>query len=189
MPRGVGLSRERVVEAAAALVDAHGPAALTLARLADALGVRSPSLFNHVQSLDDLRDAVAASAWPDLEASLTDTTSLPALAHAWRGFGLRRPGVWALAAKARPGDPVADAVTARLLTAVAHHTGPGEPAVHAARALRALVHGFVQLESDGGFALPVDLDASFDHAVNALVRGLLAASPVTAPLSSDVTER
>jgi AcrR family transcriptional regulator len=189
MPRGVGLSRERVVEAAAALVDAHGPAALTLARLADALGVRSPSLFNHVHSLDDLRDAVAALAWPALDASLAQAHTLADLARAWRAFARSRPGVWALAAKARPGDPAADAVTARLLAAVAHHTGPGDAAVHATRALRALVHGFVQLESDGGFALPVDLDHSFDHAVNALVRGLLAASPLAAPLSSDVTER
>ena len=188
MPRGVGLSRERVVEAAADVVDAHGPAALTLARLADALGVRSPSLFNHVHSLDDLRDAVAALAWPALDASLAQAHTLADLARAWRAFARRRPGVWALAAKARPGDPAADAVTARLLAAVAHHTGPGD-AVHAARALRALVHGFVQLESDGGFALPVDLDASFDHAVAALVRGLRPASSEAAPLSSDVTER
>lgn len=44
MPRA-GLDPEKVTEAAAVIVDAGGPAELTLARLAAQLGVAPPSLY------------------------------------------------------------------------------------------------------------------------------------------------
>ena len=47
-----------------------------------------------------------------------------------------------------------------------------EEAIHAARALRALVHGFVEFERAGGFGLGVSVDASFERALDALLRGL-----------------
>ena len=48
----------------------------------------------------------------------------------------------------------------------------GDEAVHAARAFRSAVHGFVALEAAGGFGIPVDLDASFDRLVATLAEGL-----------------
>jgi AcrR family transcriptional regulator len=61
MPRR-GLDAERVVDAAAQLADAHGLQAVTLARVAGELGVRAPSLYNHVEGRDGLLRAVASWA-------------------------------------------------------------------------------------------------------------------------------
>ena len=47
--------------------------------------------------------------------------------------------------------------------------------IHAVRAVRAALHGFVALEALGGFGLPVDREASFDRLVAALAAGLRAA--------------
>ena len=58
MPRA-GLTTEGVVDAASAIADAEGLKAVTLARLAEALGIRSPSLYKHVDSLDAIRRALA----------------------------------------------------------------------------------------------------------------------------------
>ena len=58
MPRA-GLDSDAVVAAAAALADAEGLERLTLARLAQQLGVRSPSLYAHVDGLEDLRTRLA----------------------------------------------------------------------------------------------------------------------------------
>ena len=41
----------------------------------------------------------------------------------------------------------------------------GEDALHAARGLRSLAHGFATLEAAGGFGLPLDCDESFRHLV------------------------
>ncbi len=43
-----------------------------------------------------------------------------------------------------------------------------EDAIDATRALRSALHGFVTLESGGGFGLPQDIDRSFERLVNGL---------------------
>jgi AcrR family transcriptional regulator len=52
------LSRERVVQAAIALADAHGIGALSMRRLGRALGVEAMSLYHHVASKDDVLDGM-----------------------------------------------------------------------------------------------------------------------------------
>jgi AcrR family transcriptional regulator len=46
------LSREVVVEGAASLADEKGLEAVTLTALASELGIRTPSLYNHVDGLE-----------------------------------------------------------------------------------------------------------------------------------------
>jgi AcrR family transcriptional regulator len=48
------LTRERVLDAAVALVDANGIDALSMRRLGGELGVEAMSLYNHVENKDDL---------------------------------------------------------------------------------------------------------------------------------------
>jgi hypothetical protein len=50
----------------------------------------------------------------------------------------------------------------------------GEPAIHAVRAIRSALHGFVSLEREGGFGLPIDIDDSYDILVAMLDAGLAA---------------
>jgi len=52
------LSRERVLRAAIELADAEGLEALTMRRLAKALGVEAMSLYNYVKSKDELLDGI-----------------------------------------------------------------------------------------------------------------------------------
>jgi AcrR family transcriptional regulator len=59
VPRNT-LSRDRVVEAALALLDERGFDAVTMPSLAKRLGVGTMSLYRHVADKDDLIDAVAA---------------------------------------------------------------------------------------------------------------------------------
>jgi AcrR family transcriptional regulator len=58
MPRA-GLDKDTVVEAAAAILNEEGVEALTLNRLALELGVKTPSLYNHVDGLPGLSRELA----------------------------------------------------------------------------------------------------------------------------------
>ncbi len=53
-PRADGLSSDRIIQAALALVDAEGLDALTVRRLAEQLATGSASLYRHVASRDEL---------------------------------------------------------------------------------------------------------------------------------------
>ena len=61
-----GIDKDAVVRAAAKIADDHGWDALTLARVAKKLRVRSPSLYNHVGGLEGLRRELKLLALRDL---------------------------------------------------------------------------------------------------------------------------
>ena len=66
MPRA-GLTKARVIDEAAQMADEIGLSHLTLAALADRLGVRYPSLYKHVDGMDGLQRGIAVRAgtsWP-----------------------------------------------------------------------------------------------------------------------------
>ncbi len=191
MPRA-GLSTAAVVAAAAEIADAEGLDRLTLARVAAAAGVRTPSLYNHVESLDDVRRRVALLALRDLADALRDAAvgragddALAATADAYRAYARRHPGRYAATQRApAEGDEemraAAKGAVDVVLAILRGYGLEGDDAIHAARAVRSALHGFVALEAGGGFGIPVDLDESYARMVRALARGLRDA-PVTWP--------
>ncbi|MBX5440246.1 MAG: WHG domain-containing protein [Solirubrobacteraceae bacterium] len=179
-----GLDAGQVVDAACALADAEGLEAVTLARVAAALGVRTPSLYNHVAGLDGLRRGVALRGVRELAAALREAAvgragadAVRAIAHAHRDYARAHPGRYAASVAAAPaGDEewaaaAAEAVDVIVAALRGLDLGDDE-AVHVVRALRAAVHGFAALEAAGGFGLPVDVDASFERLVDLLLSGL-----------------
>ena len=184
MPRA-GLDTDRVVHAAARIADADGLDAVTLARVAGELGVRPPSLYNHVEGRGGLLRALAVRGVGELTAALRDaavgrsgTDALMATAHAYRAYAHAHPGLYAATVTApAPGDAEHQAAaqeTVDVVFAVLRGWNlEGDDAVHAARAFRSAIHGFVVLEAGGGFGIPVDLDASFGRLVATLANGLV----------------
>src|SRR3954449_4175411 len=59
VPRRSSLSREAIVAAALALADAEGLDAVSIRRVAAALGARPMSLYTHIAAKDDLVDLMA----------------------------------------------------------------------------------------------------------------------------------
>lgn len=184
-----GLSTEAVVSAAAALADREGLDAVTLARLATDAGVRPPSLYSHVGGLDDVRRRLAIRGALELAAALrvaatgrSGGDALRAIANAHRDYARRHPGSY-LAAQRAPAKDDAEAQGAAgeavdvLLAVFAGYGLQGDDAIHAARAVRAALHGFAMLEAGGGFGIKLDVDESFARLVDLLDRGLAPGRP------------
>jgi AcrR family transcriptional regulator len=190
MPRA-GLSRAAVVEAAAALADEGGLEDLSLVDLAGRLGVRKPSLYNHIGGIGDLRRELALAGLRELGRSLsraaagkTGTEGLFALAQAYRAFVKERPGLYEATVRSyRLSDPdnpelgaaEGEALGPVLAVLASCGVGDGEESVHAARGLRSVAHGFATLEEAGGFGMSSDPDESFRRLVRAFAEGLLQA--------------
>ncbi len=179
------MDRAAVVAAAAALADTEGAESVTFARLAEHLGVRPPSLYNHVAGTEGLRRELALLGIREMIATLTRAAigkagddALFALANAYRAFAERRPGLYAAALlrAPTPGDAEEIAASTELigivLAVLAGYGLAGEEALHAVRGLRSVLHGFIVLEAAGGFGLPLDLDESFRRLIGVFVRGL-----------------
>jgi AcrR family transcriptional regulator len=88
------LSAARIVQAAMDLADAEGLAAVSMARIADAVGYTPMALYRHVSSKDELlvlmSDAVAADL-PDIPAGTGWRAGLEAWTRAQIEMGMARP--------------------------------------------------------------------------------------------------
>jgi AcrR family transcriptional regulator len=179
-----GLDTQRVVDEAASIADADGLGEVTLARVAAALDVRAPSLYNHVDGRRGLLRLLAMQSINELADLLRDAAvgrsgadALTAIARSYRAYAHEHPGrytatVWAPA----PGDEELAAAGARavgmLLAMLAGWGFEGDAALHRVRVVRSGLHGFVALEAEGGFGLPLDLDESFDLLLATLIAGI-----------------
>ena len=187
MPRRAGLDKATVVQAAANLANAEGVDALSLGRLAERLGVRTPSLYNHVDGLPGLYRELSLLNTRRLGERLSNAAigkagpdAVLAVAQAYREHIKESPGLYMASLRAAgnqaPVDIELQAAEDRVvqvgLAVVASFGLSGEDGLHAVRALRSVVHGFATLEVAGGFGLPLDCDESFRRLIAMLIAGL-----------------
>lgn len=184
MPRA-GLDHATVVAAAADLADAEGLEAVTLSRVAAQLGVKSPSLYNHVRGRDGLVRGIGLLGLAELAAALRDAAvgrsgddALLAATQAYRRYVKEHPGRYAAGAVSAPAPDDAEhqqagaAVVDTFSSVLRAWDLADDDTVHAVRGLRSAVHGFASLETAGGFGLKQDVDESFARLIAALAAGL-----------------
>lgn len=179
-----GLTSARVVDTATALADKEGLGRLTLARLADELGVRPPSLYDHVDGLEGLRRALRqrglesmAAAFRRAATGRSQDDAVRALADAFRSFAREHPALYEATVRSAEKDSpevraAAEDVLEVLLAILGGYGIRGEEAVHATRYLRSVLHGFTSLELAGGFGMPTELEATYRRIVKTLVANL-----------------
>jgi AcrR family transcriptional regulator len=179
LPR-VGLTTERVVAEAGSVADEVGLERLTLAAVAGRFGVSVPSLYKHVRGLDGLHRELSVLAIRELNALLSSAAvgrsgrdALHAIAGAYRSYAATHPGLVAASVRAAAADDAghqqagADIIV-MLGAALSDYGIDGADMIDAIRILRAALHGFVTLETGGGFGIPQSIDATFDRMVDAL---------------------
>jgi AcrR family transcriptional regulator len=187
------LTSQRVVEEAERMVDDVGFEGMTLAALAERLGVRQPSLYKHIDGVADLRRAIAVRAARELTEVLSRAAvgrargdAITSMAVAHRQWALAHPGRYQISQTAPElyqASPMAPDPGGELEKVVADYVQmfsdvlsgfglAGDDAIDAIRSIRAALHGFVSLEAAGGFAMPHDIDRSHRRLVAALVDAL-----------------
>lgn len=199
MPARRSLTRDAVVRAAAELLDAAPGREPTLGQLAARLGVRVPSLYNHVDGQEGLRRELALLGLRELRERLAHAAigkagdaALLAIGEAYRAFARERPGLYpATLRAARPGETAQAEAGAEIIDVLRIVLEPygltEEETLHAIRGLRGVAHGFVSLELAGGFGIPLDLDESFDRLLRTFIAGVpgyAAARPAAAPAAA-----
>ncbi len=184
MPRA-GLSPDAVVDHALALIDEQGPDALTLAAVAARAGVATPSLYKHVPGgLAALRRLIAIRVTGELADRLHQETvgrtgdeAVGACLRAYHSYAVEHPSRYAALPQApAPSDDELSQAATRLVGTVISLLGDygieGAEAIHAARAIRSVSHGFAALSIAGGFQLGEDLTVTQDRLIAVLTGGL-----------------
>lgn len=177
-----GLDTDAVVQEAIQLADELGYDKLTLAALAARLGIKTPSLYNHIQGLDDLRQRMAIHGLEGLYSALLYAVKLDAgnpiqaVAKAYVAFADENPGVYAASLLA-PDDQVPrwQELGEQIVQLISDLAEPfslePDEVIHWVRGFRSMLHGFASLRQAGGFGMPIALDESLQYMVKTYMRG------------------
>lgn len=182
--RPTKLSRDAIVSAALSFLDREGWDALTINALAAQLGTKGPSLYNHVQSLQDLRRSVRMRVIDDIITMLKTAgagrardDAVVAMAGAYRSYARHHPGRYSAFTRMPFGgdDPefteATRAAAAPVIAVLGSYGLDGEEAFHAALEFWSAMHGFVLLEMTGAMD-GIDTDAVFTDMVMRLAAGM-----------------
>jgi len=180
----MGTAQARLLKGATVLVNQRGLDDLSMSELAQALNVRTPTLYSHVTGIDDLKRLLALHGLAELDRAMVRATigisgpdAVRAVLNAYREFVEKNPGLYAATVPTPPrSDREWSAAVDRLmdtfLACLQYYGLRGAAKVHALRGLRSLVHGFVSLESSGALKHPVNRNDSFAWLIESFLAAL-----------------
>ncbi|MBE2316540.1 WHG domain-containing protein [Solirubrobacter sp. CPCC 204708] len=152
--------QREILAAARALLAAEGEAALTVARIAQALSIKAPSLYKHFAGKRAIEVGLIAQGFAEQAEALERVgTDLVELGRVYRAFALREPALYRLMTDGPlPRAELPDGLEARTAAPLVAAVG-GDP--DRARAAWAFAHGMVTLELAGRFPPHADLDEAW----------------------------
>lgn len=180
-----GLTREKIIEAAAAMADEKGIAGLTFKELAAELGIKPPSLYKHFAGgLDELGNELMLYCWRSVESEIVAAAigkakddAIRAVFYAYRKYVTGHPGLsetmhrYNMYRSEEHLKATEGIVTVMFRVLDAYGLTDGQK-VHIVRMLRAFLQGFTAIECRGGFGNPVPTDETFDFALNTILSGI-----------------
>jgi len=183
LPAPSKTSVDAIVDAGRHILEADGLDGLTLQAVAEAVGVRAPSLYKRIDGRGDLVRRISNEVAAELGATLEDAArtgdphaDLIAMAHAVRTFAHQHPRGYALLFAPLPEgwrvDPTLNAQLSATILRAAGEVAPRADALKAARTVVAWLNGFVSMEQAAAFRLSGDLDEAFDYGIDRILAGL-----------------
>ena len=183
MPAPAQTSTDAIVAAGRRILEERGAGALTMRDIAEAVGVRAPSLYKRVRDRTDLVRLILENVTDELVETLDKAASsgdpaqdLKAMADAYRAFAHANPAAWALLNgpqyQSIPGATERSVrSSAMLLTTIAAVAGEKD-ALPAARTLTPWVQGFITMELSGAFHLGGDIEDAWRFGLDRLLAAI-----------------
>lgn len=182
-PYPAQVDRETIITTAWELIETEGLDQLSLSKLANTLGIKAPSLYNHIANKTDLLRAVNELTMQRLMAHLSDAidaagndlhAQLFAIANAYRDYADAHPDIYILfnasSEDIYPDLPSVITAVSKLESVTGRLAGP-EHALSVLRGLWALIHGFIMLEIAGHFRRDESFETSWQAALRAFIAG------------------
>lgn len=95
------VTKRAVIQSASEIADAHGLNNVSLKVVAEKLNIRTPSLYNHIASLDDLLREVAHNGMKVMNGKMTQSaignagdTAIKSISSEYFQFMIEHPGVY-----------------------------------------------------------------------------------------------
>jgi AcrR family transcriptional regulator len=163
-----------IVNAARELLEHDGIDGLSMRRVAQSLDIRAPSIYKHIPDKDALETAIISQAFEEqaaiFQAAIENSADpLMALAHAYRAFAGQHPHLYRLMTERPLNRELLDPGSEQRAGRPIYQATGEDPDL--ARAAWAFAHGMTILELNHRFPPDADLDAAWEHGINAFRPG------------------
>lgn len=180
------LDLRAILNAAAELAEERGLENVSLLQVAERLGVKSPSLYNHVSGLQEISSGIAKLALGRLEDTLRSAAvgrsrgdALAAIAFAYRKYAKENPELYKAILRFHEYDDngsvqeAGHAVVGILYQVMEPYGFGKEETINFVRGFRSALHGFISLEEAGFFqSAEADVDGSYEQLISHMITSL-----------------
>ena len=171
-PKNPLLSRDVILRAALRIVDEHGPDALSTNRIAAELGVKGPSLYNHVAGRGEIIDGLREPLLAEFDICATGlrpwTVALDRLARSYRATLAAHPNVVPLISTQPIRSPLVLGAYQQVFDVLREAGWPEDELFPTVRAVEYVATGSVLDHSVGA----PDAERVFELGLTALIAGL-----------------
>lgn len=178
------ITKEAVIQAASDIADERGLNDLSLKAIAEKLNIRTPSLYNHITSLNDLLRAVAHNGMRQMNEQMKQTAigktgaiAIKAAAVEYLNYMIIHPGVyetiqWAAWHGTEETADIFDDYLSLLTTLIGSCGFPTEHTDEILAMLTGLIHGFTTLQLRYALAEPDKVRNDLRNALDTLLNGV-----------------
>lgn len=177
------ISKEMVIKEAAHMANKIGIENLSLKTLAAELGVKSPSLYNHVDGLDDLKQQLMFYGWKEVEdkiiqsvIGLTGYDAIRSICYTFHEYATENQGVFsAMLWYNQFENEQAREVVSKMFSVFFNITKSlnisQDNCIHLVRMFRGFLEGFALLENHNAFGNTQLIKDSFELSIDILIEG------------------
>lgn len=182
-----GLYKDAVVKAAVEIIEEKGYVNFSMRALADRLGVKTASLYNHVSSMEELYTEIGLYVLRLQKQTQMDAIdgkemdgAVYALADSYRQFAREHRELYKVIMR-MPKVPntilqhAASQIIDPIMQVLSNYDIDEQATMHWQRILRSIMHGFISQEEAGFFShFNIDEDDSYRMAIQCFLDGLHA---------------
>lgn len=180
----IGMDANTIISRAAQMANQMGMENMTLKMLADDLGVKTPSLYNHIDGLEDLKMQLMIYGWKQMEERIIQSVigisgydAIKSGCYAFYEYATENPGIFnAMLWYNKFQNAETMEATSGLFLVLFKITSSlnisEENCNHIIRTLRGFLEGFSLLVNNGAFGNPISIADSFELSVNVLIEGI-----------------
>lgn len=178
------LTREKIIKVTFALADEIGLNQVTFQKIAEKLDIKSPSLYNHFDNMDNLKLEMTMYLVNDLNSILMKSLigksgddAVREFAYVYRDFAFANRTAYGLimsipSTKNEKAYSLAKETTGLIRQILNYYIKDDILLVHKSRELRSILHGFISMCFLGYFKRDVSIEESFDNMINDFIFSL-----------------
>lgn len=180
----INIRTEDIIKVAAKISNRIGLSNLSLKDIAEELNIKSPSLYNHISSLDEIKRMLMIYGWKQIEEEMIDSVigyagydALENMCYSFYQYATENKGVFSAMLWYNKFESIenknATLKSFEMMFKILRPLSISEDNInHIIRTLRSFLEGFALLVNNDSFGNPISIEESFKVSLEIIINGI-----------------